>query len=104
MSERNVRSSFAIPAKHIPYVIGPKGRNIQAICKGSGTSININTESADIRRRFKTQWAYAGIYGNPEQVDRARMLLLISCMEAAVFEDRGTQNSTKVERVTKGSI
>ena len=80
-----LRQGFPIPAELIGFVIGKGGTNIQQIERAS--SARLSTKEDNGPQSFEREWVYITITGSGREVDRAKKLLLLTCMEA-------TQKST----------
>jgi uncharacterized membrane protein YgcG len=75
-----LRQGFPIPAELIGFVIGKDGKNIQQIEKAS--SARLSTKEENGQQTFERDWVYVTVAGSGREVDRAKKLLLLTCIEA----------------------
>ena len=75
-----LRQGFPIPAEMIGFVIGKGGTNIAQIEKAS--SARLSTKDENGPQSFERDWVYITISGSGREVDRAKKLLLLTCIEA----------------------
>jgi|TARA_B100000795_G_scaffold183285_1_gene138962 hypothetical protein len=82
-----LRQGFPVPAELIGFIIGKGGANIQQIERAS--SARLSTKDDNGPQSFEREWVYVTISGSGREVDRAKKLLLLTCLEAKAKSSGG---------------